>query len=146
MASGSSRTVVSVVSGFSRTLDDVKHVSIGTARYRLVCAERDGQWLAHAEREATGDPFGIECGGASEAEALDRVTRWLEWQSEHAAALEELQFAERAYHRTIAGSAVAISAAPSAIELQRESLDALEAARVRLDEIRARRPEPSSGT
>jgi len=135
--------VVSVVSGFSRTLDDVKHVSIGTARYRLVCAERDGQWLAHAEREATGDPFGIECGGASEAEALDRVTRWLEWQSEHAAALEELQLAERAYHRTIA---VASPAAPSGIELQRESLDALEAARVRLDQIRARRPEPSSGT
>ncbi len=143
VASGFSRTVVSVVSGFSRTVDDVKHVSIGTARYRLVCAERDGQWLAHAEREATGDPFGIECGGASEAEALDRVTRWLEWQSEHAAALEELKFAERAYHRTIA---VASPAAPSAIELQRESLDALEAARVRLDEIRARRPEPSSGT
>ncbi len=120
----------------------MKHLSIGTARYRLLCVERDGQWLAHAEREDTGDPFGIECGGASEAEALDRLMRWLEWQSEHAAALEDLQSAERAYHRTIAGSAFASpTEGPSAIELQKESLEALEAARVRLDEIRARKPE-----
>ena len=124
----------------------MKSFSIGTARYRLLCVERDGQWLAHAEREDTGDPFGIECGGANEAEALDRLTCWLEWQSEHAAALDDLQRAERAYHRTIAGSAFASpTEGPSAIELQKESLDALEAARVRLDEIRARRPEPSSG-
>ena len=120
----------------------MKHLSIGTARYRLLCVERDGQWLAHAEREDTGDPFGIECGGANEAEALDRLTRWLEWQSEHAAALDDLQRAERAYHRTIAGSAFASpTEGPSAIELQKESLDALEAARVRLDEIRARKPD-----
>ena len=66
--------------------------------------------------------------------------RWLEWQREHAAALEALQQAERAYHRTIAGSAFASpTEGPSAIELQKESLDAVEAARVRLDEIRARR-------
>ena len=119
----------------------MKHVSIGAARYRLLCVERDGQWLAHAEREDTGDPFGIECAGANEAEAFGRPTRWLEWQSEHAAALEDLQRAERAYHRTIAGSAFASpTEGPSAIELQRESLDALEAARVRLDDIRARKP------
>ena len=85
--------------------------------------------------------------GANEAEALDRLTRWLEWQSEHAAALEELQCAVRAYHhRTIAGSGVASPTGPGAMEPGQESLDALEAARVRLDEIRARRPEPSSGT
>jgi hypothetical protein len=66
---------------------------------------------------------------------------WLEWQREHAAALEALQQAQRAYHRTIAGSAFANpTEGPSAIELQRESLDAVEAARVRLDEIRGRRP------
>jgi hypothetical protein len=119
----------------------VKHVSIGTERYRLSCVERDGQWLARAEREDTGDPFGIECAGANEAEALDRLTRWLEWQGEHAAALEDLQSAERAYHRTIAGSAFASpTEGPSAIELQRDSLEALEAARLRLDEIRARQP------
>ena len=68
--------------------------------------------------------------------------RWLEWQREHAAALEALQEAQRAYHRIIAGSAFASpSEGPSAVELQKESLDALEAARVRLDEIRSRKPE-----
>jgi hypothetical protein len=67
---------------------------------------------------------------------------WQEWQREHAAALEALQQAQRAYHRTIAGSAFASpTEGPSAIELQKESLDAVEAARVRLDEIRARKPE-----
>ena len=120
----------------------MRHLSIGTARYRLLCVERDGQWLAHAEREDTGDPFGIECGGANEAEALDRLTRWLEWQSEHSTALEDLQRAERAYHRTIAGSAFASpTEGPSALELQKESLEAVEAARVGLDEIRMRKPE-----
>jgi hypothetical protein len=67
---------------------------------------------------------------------------WQEWQREHAAALEVLQQAQRAYHRTIAGSAFASpTEGPSAIELQKESLDAVEAARVRLDEIRGRRPQ-----
>ena len=69
-------------------------------------------------------------------------SRWQEWQREHAAALEALQQAQRAYHRTIAGSAFASpTEGPSATELQKESLDAVEAARVRLDEIRARKPE-----
>ena len=68
--------------------------------------------------------------------------RWLAWQREHAAALESLQQAQRAYHRTIAGSAFASpTEGPSAIELQKESLDAVEAARVQLDEIRGRKPE-----
>ena len=68
--------------------------------------------------------------------------RWLEWQREHTAALEALQQAQRGYHRTIAGSAFASpTEGPTAIELQKESLDVVEAARVRLDEIRARRPE-----
>jgi hypothetical protein len=68
--------------------------------------------------------------------------RWLEWQHEHAAALAALQGAERAYHRTLAGSAFADpSEGPTAIELQKESLEQVEAARTRLDEVRARRPE-----
>jgi hypothetical protein len=68
--------------------------------------------------------------------------RWLEWQREHTAALEALQQAQRAYHRTIAGSAFASpTEGPSAAELQKESLDAVEAARIRLDEIRERKPE-----
>ena len=116
--------------------------SIGAVRYRIVATERDGQWVARAERADTGDRFGIECTGASADEAADRVARWLEWQHEHAAALEDLQRAERAYHRTIAGSAFASpTEGPSAIEMQKESLEAVEAARVRLDEIRARRPD-----
>ena len=120
----------------------MKQITIGETRYRLISIERDGQWLAHAEREDNGDPFGVEWSGASEEDALTRLTQWLTWQGEHTAALEALQRAERAYHRTIAGSAFASpTEGPSAIELQKESLDEVEAARVRLDEVRARRPE-----
>ena len=116
--------------------------TIGGTTFIVQAAERDGQWMARAAREANGDPFGIECAGATEADAVARLTRWLEWQAEHTAALEALQQAERAYHRTIAGSAFANPMeGPTAIELQKESLDELEAARVRLDEVRARRPE-----
>jgi hypothetical protein len=119
-----------------------RDIAIGSAVYRIVAEARDGQWIAHAERGETRDRFGVECAGASEAEAIDRLSRWLEWQSEHVAALESLQRAEQAYHRTIAGSAFAsTSEGPSAIELQKESLEQVEAARVRLDDIRARKPE-----
>jgi hypothetical protein len=118
------------------------HITIGNRGYRVLCAERGGHWTARAEREDTGDPFGEECAGASEQEAVARLRRWLEWQAEHAAALDDLQHAERAYHRTIAGSAFASpTEGPSAIEMQKESLEAVEAARVRLDEIRARKPD-----
>ncbi len=104
--------------------------------------QRDGQWVAFAERPDNGDRFGIECGGATEADARERLQRWLEWQADHSAALEELQRAERAYHRSIAGSAFASATeGPSALEIQKESLDAVEAARTTLDEIRARRPD-----
>ena len=110
--------------------------------YRIVCVERGGQWIAQAERPDNGDPFGIECAGATKDEAVARLTRWLSWQAEHADALEALQRAERAYHRTIAGSAFASpTEGPSATEMQKESLDALETARNRLDEVRGRRPE-----
>ena len=116
--------------------------TIGGTTFIVRATERDGQWMACATRESTGDPFGIECAGATEAEAVARLTHWLEWQAEHTAALEALQQAERAYHRTIAGSAFANPMeGPTAIELQKESLDELEAARVRLDEVRARKPQ-----
>lgn len=119
----------------------MRTVAIGSTRYRLSAVERDGRWIARAVHDDGGAPFGVECSGASEIEALDRLQQWLDWQHEHTAALEALQQAERAYHRTIAGSAFANpSEGPSPIELQKESLDAVEAARVRLDEIRARRP------
>jgi hypothetical protein len=110
--------------------------------YRLDARERDGQWIARARREDTGDPVGIECAGATEADAIARLSAWLEWQREHAAALDALQQAEQAYHRTIAGSAfLSATEGPSAVEIQKDSLEAVEAARVRLDEIRARKPE-----
>jgi hypothetical protein len=116
-------------------------MSIGDRRLRIVCEERGGQWLARAERDDNGDPFGVECAGASEADAVGRLKGWLEWQAEHTAALEALQMAERAYHRTIAGSAfLNATEGLSLTEVQKESLDAVEAARVRLDEIRGRRP------
>jgi hypothetical protein len=109
---------------------------------RILCVERDGRWVAHAVRDDTGHPFGIECAGATEREAIEQLTRWLEWQSEHAAALDALQQAERVYHRTIAGSAFASPVeGPTPLELQRDALVAVEAARVQLDVIRARKPE-----
>ena len=117
-------------------------ITLGDLRYRLVATERDGQWIARAEREDTGRPFGIECGGVTRDDAIGRLTAWLTWQSEHMAAIDALQTAERAYHRTVAGSAFASpSEGPTALELQKESLDEVEAARLRLDEVRARKPE-----
>jgi hypothetical protein len=70
---------------------------------------------------------------------------WLEWHREHEQALAELQEAQHAYHRAVANGAFAGTPdAPSVAdnaEMQRDSLEALEAARVRLDEIRGRKPE-----
>jgi hypothetical protein len=113
-----------------------------SVQYRIVVTERDGRFVAEAAHADTGERFGVECAGASSEEASARLSRWLEWQREHAAALEDLQRAEHAHHRTIAGSAfVSPTEGPSAVEMQKESLNAVEAARLRLDEIRARRPE-----
>lgn len=115
---------------------------VGGRRYRIVTARRDADWIAHAEHADTGERFGIECAAVTEHAVVDRIMRWLEWQHEHAVALEALQQAERSFHRSVAGSAfVSPTEGPSAIELQKESLDAVEAARLRLDEVRARRPE-----
>src|SRR4051812_7772288 len=106
-------------------------VTIGAIGYRLVATPRDGEWVVHAERTDSGDRFGIECSGVSEDAAASRLMEWLEWQSEHRTALGALQSAERAYHRTIAGSAFASPVeGPTAIELQKEALAAVEAARV----------------
>lgn len=70
---------------------------------------------------------------------------WIEWQREHEEALAALQAVQHAYHRTVAQGAFAGAADGPSIaenaEMQQGSLEALEAARVRLDEIRARKPE-----
>jgi len=72
----------------------------------------------------------------------DTNQQLLEWQREHIGALEELQEAQRAYHRTVAATAFPAAAEePSSEEMRRTALEALDAARTRLDAIRARRPK-----
>ena len=120
----------------------MKELEISAAKYRIVAVEHHGVWTAHAERVPTGHRYGVEYTAPSEAVAIDLVARWLEWQAEHAAALESLQQAERAYHRTVAGSAFANpTEGPTPLEMQKEWLDEVEAARLRLDDVRARKPE-----
>jgi len=71
--------------------------------------------------------------------------RWLAWQREHTAALEALQEAQRAYHRAAVGNQqLAVGSPPSREALRRDRsvyLEALDAARIRLDQVRARKPE-----
>ena len=110
---------------------------------KILCAEREGRWVAQAVRDDTGDRFGIECAGGTEHEAIERLTRWLDWQRDHAAALDALQQAERAYHRTVSGSAfTSPTEGPTAVEIQRDALAAVERARLKLDGVRDRKPEP----
>jgi hypothetical protein len=53
------------------------------------------------------------------------IETFAQWQREHAAALEELQDAQRAYHRTVAATAFQGTAdEPSAEEMRRASLEA----------------------
>ena len=85
----------------------MREIRIGDRQYRIVAVERDGEWIARAEQAVTGERFGIECAGKTDTAAIESLVRWLTWQHEHASALEALQEAERAYHRTIAGSAFA---------------------------------------
>ncbi len=117
-----------------------RDVAIGGTAYRIEATEREGRWTAVA-RDAADRPCGLSMVAATEEEAVERLRAWLEWQHEHRIALEALQEAERAYQRVIAGSAfVSGPEGPSAIELQKEALGRLEDARLRLDEVRQRRP------
>ena len=119
----------------------MREMLVGDLRLQIVAVRRGDLWTAHARRADTGERVGIDCSGESEHQAVEQAARWLDWQHEHAIALEALQHAERAYHRTVAGSAFASPVeGPTPLELQQESLRALEAARLRLDEVRARRP------
>jgi len=115
---------------------------LGDAVLRIRTRRLDDSWMAFAERAATGDRFGIEITDADENEATRRLTEWLTWQDEHARALAELQDAERAYHRAVSAAAFPGTAEdPSPAELQRESLEAVDAARGHLDEVRGRQPK-----
>ena len=116
-------------------------IQLGDRHYRLMTFERDGQWSAWAVNTDTGEEFGIPCTGATADEAAARLKDWLEWQHEHAGALEALQRAEHAYHRAVAGGAFAgPSEGPAAVAQQNASLAEVETARVTLDDIRARKP------
>ena len=116
-------------------------LQIGDCTYRLHVSADLGRWLSYASRVDNGVRFGIECAGATETEAVERLVRWLRWQSDHTAALRALQERERDYHRTVAGSAFATSTHDQlGVEQRRASLDQVDAARRRLDEVRASRP------
>lgn len=115
-------------------------VTIGPEQYRLAADERDGQWMAVAQRLEDGCRFGPPAWGATPEEALDRMAAWLAWQREHQEALAALQEAERVYQRLVAGRLVAGADDPSVAELEKDARERLEEARRRLDEIRERRP------
>jgi len=115
-------------------------LTIGSATYRIVTVERDGQFTAHAVRADTSERFGIETVGSDPESAQRRLSAWLEWQDEHTQALEALQQAERTYHRALAGAAFATPEDDST-EAARLSLESVNAARAQLDEVRARRPD-----
>ncbi len=121
--------------------------TIGGTALVLRVSSSQGRFVARAEREANGDPFGIEVTGATESEAIERLATWLEWQSEHTAALEALQQAERNYHRAIAGSAFgAASDGSDAAVARRESLRSVDEARLRLDQVRGQRHRVAAET
>jgi hypothetical protein len=114
---------------------------IGDCTYRLGASADLGRWVSFAFRADTGERFGIVCAGATEGEAVDRLAKWLRWQHDHTTALRVLQECERDYHRTVAGSAFAASTHDLlGVEQRRASLDQVDAARRRLDEVRASRP------
>lgn len=105
-------------------------------RLRLVRDEGD-VWIASAQRFDSGHPFGPPIAAGSPTEATAQLAAWLEWQRDHAAALQALQAAEAVYHRlavqTFAGAG---SAGREGIRL---ALAALDDARRTLDAIRERR-------
>jgi hypothetical protein len=108
--------------------------------FTIHAVERGGRWVARAVRVDSGEPFGIECTGASEADAVARVSRWLEWQRDHVTALEALQAAERAYHRAMGGAFTMASDQAAARSEQDAVLREVQAACTALDAIRSRKP------
>jgi hypothetical protein len=115
-------------------------LTLGNASFTLVVVERNGRWASHAVRVDDGQRFGIEVSASSAQEALDRLRRWLQWQHRHESALDELQQAERAYHRAMAGSAFGGSSSETESAERKNSLEAMKSARAQLDDLRAQRP------
>lgn len=116
-------------------------IVIDGVSFLVEVAERDGRWTAAARREDSGDRYGPSISAATPAEAAEQLIGWIDWQREHASALEALQAAEAAYQRVVASSAFyAGPDGPPPAELLRDALARMEESRARLDEVRQRRP------
>ncbi len=116
-------------------------VLVGGVAYDIRTAREGARWRASAIRAHDGEPFGAPLEAALEAEAVERISVWLNWQHAHGEALATLQEAERVYHRSIADGAFAGDAPGATVTHDRRSLlAAIEQARAHLDVIRARRP------
>jgi hypothetical protein len=114
---------------------------VGGRAFLIRTTVRGGTCAAYALRAETGDRFGSAFSGATEAEAVAGLTRWLEWQCDHSAALDALQRAERIYHRSVADHAFAPRGeSGDRLRARRESLELVESARATLDAVRARCP------
>jgi hypothetical protein len=116
-------------------------VSVGPVQYRIAAHCEEGRWVATALREGSLERFGPDVTGETEAEATERLAKWLAWQHAHAAALTALQEAERTYHREVAAGAAAAVSPSELDDLRRAHLENMQNARARLDLVRARRPE-----
>ena len=115
-------------------------VTIGERLFRIRAVARGEGWQAHAVRAESGHRFGVDVTAATEAEAVAAVERWLAWQHDHAAALDDLQQAERAYHRVLTAHAFGGARRAEASVAKRHALEQMESARSRLDETRQRQP------
>ena len=58
----------------------MRAITIGDRTYRVIVTPRDGNWIARAEHTDSNDPFGVECSGATETAAVERLIEWLTWQ------------------------------------------------------------------
>jgi hypothetical protein len=115
-------------------------LTAGRTAYRLIAVERDGYWTAYAERVEDAARFGIDVTADSAEEARRRLASWLEWQHAHMEALTALRDAERLYHRALAGAAFG-TVEPSPVNGEvTASLERVNDARSRLDDVRGRRP------
>ena len=114
-------------------------LQFGPTSYQLFAREQSGSFLAYACRGDSEERYGIETVGTSAADAISKLTRWLEWQHQHTDALERLQDAERGYHRKMASAAFADDRT-GVDTARKQALETMTAARNHLDDVRARRP------
>ena len=119
----------------------MSETTVGARRFVVDVHQDGGHWTATARCADTGEPFGPPLTAGSAAAAEQRLTRWLQWQHDHAHAIAVLQEAERAYHRLVAERAFAVLPDDAVTEsARRSSLHDVETARRLLDAIRATRP------